>query len=242
MNKAQIEKKKTVLDAKLRTAFGKKNKNLRKEGQLPANIYGTNFPSQAISLNYVEFKRTFRIVGETGIVYIKTEKDEIPTLITSLQKDPIEGLVLHVDFRKIDLNIKIEAEVPLTFVGIAPAVNMGGVILTQTDKITVEALPQDIPHHIEIDLSVLKEVGVEIKVADIPVNADYLIKTEQTKVLVSVTAHKEESIVAETTAAATPEVLTAKPEVGAEGEIEVGAAEKKPETEKKESKKETKKE
>jgi large subunit ribosomal protein L25 len=238
MKKAQSEKKKTVLNAKIRTLFGKKNKNLRKEGLLPANIYGTNFPSQAIAVNYIEFKRMFRVVGETGVVYIKTEKDEIPTLITSLQRDPIEGLVLHADFRKVDLSIKIEAVVPLTFIGIAPAANAGGVILTQTDKVTVEALPQDIPNHIEIDLSTLKEIGAEIKVSDIPVHPGYTIKTEAQKVLVSVAAHKEESVIAETTAAATPEVLTAKPDAVAEGETATAAA---PE-EKKEAKKEAKKE
>ena len=240
MKKVQTEKKKTVLGATVRTVFGKKNKKLRKEGLLPANIYGTGFISQAITVNYVEFKRIFRTVGETGIVYIKTEKDEIPTLITSLQRDPIGGLVLHADFRKVDLNIKIEAVVPLTFTGIAPAVNTGGVILTQTDKITVEALPQDIPNHIEIDLSVLKEIGEEIKVSDIPSDPKYLIKTEVTKVLVSVTAHKEESVIAETTAAATPEVLTAKPDEVVEGET--SAATVPVEEEKKESKKEAKKE
>jgi large subunit ribosomal protein L25 len=238
MKKAHVEKKKTVLDAKLRTVFGKKNKNLRKEGLLPANIYGTNFPSQAIAVNYIEFKRTFRIVGETGVVYIKTEKDEIPTLITSLQRDPLEGLVLHADFRKVDLSIKIEAEVPLMFVGVAPAANAGGVILTQSDKVTVEALPQDIPNHIEIDLSGLKEIGAEIKVSDIPVDTAYTIKTDATKVIVSVTAHKEESVIAETTAAATPEVLTAKPDAAAEGEAGAAAAVE----EKKEAKKEAKKE
>lgn len=238
MKKAHVEKKKTVLDAKLRTVFGKKNKNLRKSGLLPANIYGTNFPSQAISVNYIEFKRMFRAVGETGVVYIKTEKDEVPTLITSIQRDPLEGLVLHADFRKVDLSIKIEAEVPLTFVGVAPAANAGGVILTHADKVTVEALPQDIPNHIEIDLSGLKEIGAEIKVSDIPVNTTYTIKTDATKVVVSVAAHKEESVIAETTAAATPEVLTAKPDAAAEGETGATAAV----DEKKEAKKEAKKE
>lgn len=238
MKKAHVEKKKTVLEAKLRTVFGKKNKNLRKEGFLPANIYGTKFDSQAISVNYIEFKRTYRAVGETGVVYIKTEKEEIPTLITSLQRDPLEGLVLHADFRKVDLSIKIEAEVPLTFVGVAPAVNAGGVILTQSDKVTVEALPQDIPNHIEIDLSGLKEIGAEIKVSDIPVDAAFVIKTDKDKVLVSVAAHKEESVIAETTAAATPEVLTAKPDAAAEGEAATAA----PVEEKKEVKKEAQKE
>jgi len=234
MKKAQTGKEKMVLAAELRTVFGKKNKNLRKQGLLPANIYGTGFPSQAISVNYIEFKRTYRVVGETGIVYIKTDKDEIPTLVTSLQRDPLEGLVLHADFRKVDLTKKIEAEVPLTFVGIAPAANAGGVVLTQTDKVTVEALPQNIPHNIEVDLSSLKEVGDEIKVGDIPVNELYVVKTDAEKVVVSATAHKEESVIAETAAAAAPEVLTAKPD----GEGEAAGTTPAPEPSKKESKKE----
>lgn len=238
MKKAQTEAKKTVLTAQLRTVFGKKNKNLRKSGLLPANIYGTNFPSLAISVNYIEFKRMFRLVGETGVVYVKTEKAEVPTLITSIQRDPLEGVVLHADFRKVDLTIKIEAVVPLTFVGIAPAANAGGVVLTQTDKVTVEALPQDIPNHIEIDLSILKEIGNEIKVSDIAANDSYVIKTEGEKVLVSVVAHKEESVIAETTAAAAPEVLTAKPDAGEEGAADTKTAAE----DKKEAKKEAKKE
>lgn len=234
MKKAHAETKKTVLTAQLRTVFGKKNKNLRKSGMLPANIYGTNFPSQAISVNYIEFKRMYKLVGETGVIYVKTDKEEVPTLITSIQRDPLEGVVLHADFRKVDLTIKIEAVVPLTFVGVAPAANAGGVVLTQTDKVTVEALPQDIPNHIEIDLSSLTEIGSEIKVSDIANNAAYTVKTEADKVLVSVAAHKEESVIAETTAAAAPEVLTAKPDA-AEGE---GDAKSSGAEEKKEAKKE----
>lgn len=237
MKKAQTESKKTVLDAQLRTVFGKKNKNLRKSGLLPANIYGSHFPSQAISVNYIEFKRMFKQVGETGVVYVKTDKAEIPTLITAIQRDPLEGVVLHADFRKVDLTIKIEAVVPLTFVGVSPAANAGGVVLTQTDKVTVEALPQDIPNHIEIDLSVLKEIGSEIKVSDISGNTSYVIKTEGEKVLVSVVAHKEESVIAETTAAAAPEVLTAKPDA-VDGEADAKSAA----DDKKEAKKEAKKE
>jgi large subunit ribosomal protein L25 len=238
MKNAHAKEEKTVLAAQLRTVFGKKNKNLRKAGLLPANIYGTKFQSLAISVNYIEFRRIFRAVGETGVVYIKTEKDEIPTLITSIQRDPLEGTVLHADFRKVDLTKKVEAVVPVTFVGIAPAANAGGVVLTQSDKVTVEALPQDIPNHIEIDLSALTEIGAEIKVSDIPVSSAYTIITDPTHVLVSAVAHKEESVIAETTAAAAPEVLTAKPDAeAAEGEEAAPAAE-----EKKEAKKESKKE
>lgn len=232
--KKGAEKEKVVLSAQARTVLGKKNKQLRKQGQLPANVFGPQFTSQSLTVNYVEFRRIYRQVGETGIVYLKTEKEEIPTLISAIQRHPLDGMVLHADFRKVDLKKKITAVVPLTFVGVSPAVNAGGVILTQTDKVEVEALPQDIPNHIEVDISILSEIGSEIKVGDLNVDASYTIQTEKEKVIVSVTAHKEESTVAETTAAATPEVITAKEgEEGAESAGEEKADAKPEEKEKK---------
>jgi len=212
-------KEKVVLTATKRVLFGKKNKQLRKQGLLPANVFGPGIPSQSVTINYVEFKRTFKQSGETGVVYIKVDKEEIPTLITFIQRDPIEGKILHADFRKVDLHKKVTAVVPLSFTGIAPAVNLGGVLLTQTDKVEVEALPQNIPSVITVDVANLKEIGQEIKVSDLEVSTDYVVTTEPNKVIVSVTAHKEESTVAETAAAEAPEVLTAKDEseAGAEG-------------------------
>ena len=216
MKKAE-SREKVILQAAKRTVFGKKNKKLRKEGLLPANVFGPGMVSQSVSVNYVEFKRMFKHVGETGVVYIKTEQEEIPTLITMIQRDPIEGAILHADFRKVDLHKKITAEVPLSFVGVAPAVNVGGVLLTQTDKVEVESLPQNIPSAIEVDVAVLAEVGQEIKVSDLKITGEFVIITDPTKVVVSVAAHKEESTVAETAAAEAPEVITAKEEV-VEGE------------------------
>lgn len=232
--KKGTEKEKVVLTAQARTVLGKKNKQLRKQGLLPANVFGPQFTSQSLSVNYVEFRRIYRQTGETGIVYLKTDKEEIPTLISAIQRHSLDGTVLHADFRKVDLKKKITAVVPLTFVGVSPAVNAGGVILTQTDKIEVEALPQDIPNHIEVDVSILSEIGSEVKVADLPVSDSYAIQTEKDKVIVSVTAHKEESTVAETTAAAAPEVITAKEaEEGEEGATEEKSEEKAESKEKK---------
>lgn len=212
MKKNAVQGEKLTLSAQNRVLFGKKNKALRKQGLLPANIFGSNFASQSISINYKDFSKIFRKSGETGIIYITTEKSEIPTLVKTLQRDPIENKLLHVDFRKVDLDKKIEAEVPLVFIGTAPAVNQGGVLINQTVRLLIEALPQNIPHQIDVDISVLTEVGKEIKVGDLKLSKEYTVKTPLENVVVSVTAHKEESIVAETTAAATPEVLTAKPD------------------------------
>lgn len=223
---------KTVLEVITRTVFGKKLKQLRKEGVIPANIFGTGFTSKSVSVKSMDFSKTYKKVKETGIVYLQLEKTEIPTLIKLIQKHPVNSQILHIDFRKVDLSVKIETAVPVQIIGVSEAVTQkGGVLLTLSDRLLVEALPQDLPQFIEIDISNLKEIGQDIKVKDLKVSNKYNIKDEEEKVILSVTAHKEESVIAETAATATPEVLTAKPEEGAEAvATQEAGTEKKAET------------
>src|SRR3972149_2594389 len=224
---------KLFLDAEKREIFGKKLKKMRHGGKKPANIYGPHFKSLSISLESKDFNKVYRIAEETGIVYVKVDKQEIPALIKNVQIHPVSHLLLHIDLRKVDLTQQIETQVPIKIVGESPAVKeKGGVLLTQTDEITVEALPQDIPHQVELDISKLVEIGDEIKVADLGKSAKYEIKDDLEKIIVSVIAHKEESLAPETAAAA-PEVLTEKPAEGEEGAeaapVEEGKEKKAPE-------------
>ena len=239
---------KITLDVSPRKVFGKKLNQIRKEGMLPANIFGTNFKSISISIQMKDFIKTYRAARGTSVIYLALEKEEIPVLIKSVQKHPIHNLVLHVDFRKIDLKQKVETEVPIKIVGISTAVTQkGGVLLTQTNKLLIKALPQNIPTEISIDISKITEIGQEIKIADLTKSSTYEVKTDPTRVVISVIAHKEESTVAETAIAA-PEMITIKPEEVAEGATEGTAKEggdkkapaaevKKPEPKKPEEKK-----
>lgn len=207
------QKDKLFLKVEPRTIFGRKLKRLRANGIIPANIYGPEFKSQAISVNFKDFIKVYKIAKETGVVYLDLEEKEIPVLIKNLQKHPVNGGILHIDFRKIDLTKKVQTEVPIKIVGESKAVKeLGGVLLTQTDSLLIEALPQDIPPAIEVNISSLKEIGQEIKVADLLKTNTFEIKSPPDKVIVSVIAHKEESVTPETTMAA-PEVISeAKPE------------------------------
>ncbi len=217
MAKTASHAEKLSLSSEKREVFGKKLKKLRHEGKIPANVYGPDFKSTSIVVEGKDFNRVYRIAEETGIVYIKLNSQEIPALIKNVQMHPVQHLILHVDFRKVDLKQKIVTQVPIKVVGESPAVkDKGGVLLTQTDEVTVEALPQDIPHEVEVDISKLIGIGNEIKVADLPKNPKYDIKDEAEKLLVSVIAHKEESLAPETATEA-PEVITEKPAGGEEG-------------------------
>lgn len=202
------EKTKITLSVLKREVFGKKLKKLRKEKLVPGNIFGRDIKSQAISFYLKDFIKVYKIAKETGIVYLLLEKKEIPVLIKNLQKDPVKGHLLHVDFRKVDLKEKIETEVPIKIVGVSQAVEeKGGVLLEQSDRLSIEALPEEIPQEIIVDISVLQEVGQEIKVKDLKIQGDYTIKTDPEKVIVSVVAHKEENLTPETETSA-PEVIT----------------------------------
>jgi len=179
MKKTTSSKEKIELLAEKRHIFGKKLKKARKEGKLPANLFGEGVKSQALFLPVKEFLRVYRTVGETQIVYlkIKDEKEEVPVLIQNVQRHPVTDHILHVDFRQVNLKKKIETAVPLKFVGESPAVNQNkGILLILADSLRIEALPGSIPQLIEVDLSSLKELDDEIKVKDLQVGENYLIK------------------------------------------------------------------
>jgi large subunit ribosomal protein L25 len=220
MKKSANSPEKASLKVELRQVFGKKLNKIRKQGLVPGNVYGPDFKSQSVSVLQKDLIKVYKKTGETGVVYLSLGKDNIPVLIKTIQKHPVSGFLLHIDFRKIDLSKKIETAVPVKTVGVSEAVSQkAGVLLILSDTLLVEALPEDIPSHIEVDISIIKEIGQEIKVSDLKKSDKYQIKTPAEKVVVSVIAHKEESIVPETAVAA-PEIITEAVEEGAE---EVGA-------------------
>ncbi|MFA6017428.1 MAG: 50S ribosomal protein L25 [Patescibacteria group bacterium] len=226
MKKSVSSSGKVTLKADSRTVFGKKLNKVRKQGLVPANIFGPDYKSQSISVVYKDLVKTYKLVGETGVVYITLGKENVPVLIKTIQRHPLSSSLLHVDFRKIDLSKKIEANVPVKEIGISEAVSQkAGVLLLQSETLLVEALPEEMPSHIEVNIEVIKEIGQEIKVSDLKKSDKYEIKTPAEKVIVTVIAHKEESIVPETAVAA-PEIITEAAKEGEEATTEGG--EKKP--------------
>ncbi len=198
---------KTTLQVQPRTVFGKKLRKLRYSGVIPANIFGPEFKSVSIIVQFKDFIKIHKVAKETGIIYLSLDKESIPVLIKQVQRHPVTDSILHVDFRKVDLKKKIQTQVPVKTTGTSEAVTQkGGVLLTLSETLLVEALPEDIPQAIEVDISPIKELGKEIKVSDLPKSSAYEIKTPVEKVVISVVEHKEESVTPETTAAA-PEVI-----------------------------------
>ncbi|MBI3954916.1 50S ribosomal protein L25 [Candidatus Gottesmanbacteria bacterium] len=167
------------LKATTRTQIGKKVKKLRKEGNLPATVYGKDFKSQSVQVNLKEFQEVYKQAGETGIVELGLDKEILPILIHNIHYHPTTAQPLHADFYKVNLKEKVSASIPLVVINEAPAViNKIGVLLNILSEVAVEALPADLPEKIEVDVAGLTEINSTIKVADLKVSDKVTIKTD----------------------------------------------------------------
>lgn len=216
---------KVQLQAGLRTIAGRKVKTLRKSGLLPGNIYGKKTKSMAISIPLSDFEKVHKKVGETGIVELVIGKEARPVLIRNIQHEPLKGMAIHVDFFQVDLHEKVQAKVPVEIIGTAPAVTSKlGVLLTLLDEVEVEALPQDIPEKISVDVGSLSEVGAIIKVGDITNIAKVKLLTPGDREIIKVAplvskeaekqAAEEEAAKAAQAAAAVPAAAEGAPAAG----------------------------
>jgi len=204
---------KILLTVEKRTLLGKKVKKVREEGKLPANLYGKGMESMSIQVDNKEFKKALRAAGLTQVIYIGVDKQEIPSMIQNVQIDPISDHFMHADFKKVDLLIKLEAQVPIIIVGESEAIAQNkGDMLTLVNSLYVEALPTDMPQEIEVDISTLKEIDDEIKVSDLKKSGNFVITDEADTVIVRIAEHKEESLEPETDAAIVEEATPAEGE------------------------------
>src|SRR3989338_6212216 len=205
---------KIVLDAQERKLVGKKVKQLRRDGLIPANLFGRNVVSVSLQVKSVDFLKVWKKAGETTLVELSVGDGKAkPVFIKAMQKDPVKSQILHIDFQQVNLKEKTTAPVPLVLEGESPVEKSGdGLILQTLSEVEVEALPIDIPHDIKIDISRLIEVGQTIHVKDLLVSKEVEIKADPEAVILSVqTAEMKEEAVEEA-APGEPEVITEKPE------------------------------
>ncbi len=156
----------TTFTVKSRTLLGKKVTQLRREGFIPANVYGVGQASVALKADLKTFVKLYEEEGETGLIYLSIdEKKAIPVLIDEVQYHPVTGQVLHAAFKQVNLLKKITAEVPVEMVG---ENNVPGMVVTLVrDSIEVEALPTDLPESFELDIATLKVAGDSITFANL---------------------------------------------------------------------------
>jgi len=193
-----MTKEKHEIKAEVRTALGRKVKQIRKQGFIPATIYGKGLESKSVQFLGVELEKLFEEVGESTLVNLILENENLPILFRNPQYHVIEGNLIHVDCYKVNLKEKISAMVPIEFIGESQAVKDGNTLVTVTDEIEIEALPADLPEKIEIDLSALETLESVITVANINIDLSKLeIKTDKEQLIAKVEEPRaEEEVIA----------------------------------------------
>jgi large subunit ribosomal protein L25 len=159
-----------LIAAEPRTVLGKQVKRLRREGQLPANVYGKGLESVAIQLDHREFLRTLKASGLRSMfeLSITGEPESRFVIVRSMARVGGTGEPIHVDFLQVDPNQPIHANVPIRLVGEAPAVrDLAGTLLQSLEIVSVRCLPLDIPDAIEADVSILKRFDITMTVGDV---------------------------------------------------------------------------
>ncbi len=211
--------KREELKTRIRHTLGKKVRFLRRQGLIPTNLYGPKIDSIALEVESAVLERLISKVGRNALINLTVDGDKKPRLvmIRDIQRHPLTGNLLHVDFFQVEVTHKIRTEIPLIFLGEAPIAKRARVMLLQNlTSLHVEGLPTDLPRNIEVDLSVLEEVGQAIHVRDIAISDKLELLTDPDAVV----AYMEESRVP------VEEVeVPAEVEVEAEAEAEEEAGE-----------------
>lgn len=154
---------------------------LRKAGRIPAVFYGKKEASTPISIATVDFVKAYKSAGESTVVILKGDGIEVESLIHDMDLHPVTGKPLHADFYVFEKGKKIKVDVPLEFVGTAPAIKeLGGTLIKVLHTIEIEALPKDLPHKIEVDIAALVDFKSSIKAGDIklPTGVELAVKAD----------------------------------------------------------------
>lgn len=219
------------LQAEEREVFGKKLKRVRKDGFVPANVFGKGLESEAVLVNGKLFRKIYDEVGETGVVDLKVGAEKVkPVMVRDIQYGAVKGELLHVDFYQVDLNKPVTVYVPIKLIGEEDEkIHLGeAVVINPVSEIEVEALPGDLVDEIEVDISGLHEIDDTVTVGQLNVDREKIkILTPEEEVVVkmapAVTEEmqklmEEQEAEAVAAAEAVEEVAEGAGEVPAEGE------------------------
>lgn len=198
-----------VLQAVKRQVTGKQVRALRRQGFLPAVIYGLAKQPTPVSLNAHEAGKVLPQLGSSTLVVVDVEGVRYNALVQEKQRHPVTGNLIHIDFKEVSMTEKLRTMVRVELEGVSLAVKeLGGILVTPVEALEIECLPGDLPEFIHVSLAGLKEIGDVIRVGDLVPPAQVEFITDADEVLAVVTAPISEEEYAETEAGAEePEVI-----------------------------------
>ncbi len=197
-----------VLNAKPRTVTGKQVKALRRQGWIPAVLYGRHIQPMTIQVEGKELQRILaQARGGTRLITLHVDGETHLALIREVQREPIHREILHVDFQAVEMTEKIRVEVPVVFVGASPAVERGeGILVHGLTHVEIECLPKDLIEAITVDLSRLDRVDAAIYVRDLQVPPGVTVVSDPDELIALVTAPAAEVLEEAALPAEAPEV------------------------------------
>ena len=168
---------------------------MRKAGKIPAVFYGKKEAATSIKLPFAIFEKTLKEAGESTILHLEGDGIDVDVLIHEVDLDPVTDKPRHADFYAIEKGKKLEIKIPLEFIGVAPAVkDLGGVLVKVMHEVEIEALPKDLPHKLEVDISSLATFDNVITAANIKLPEGVTLRIKPEEVVASVYEPKEEVV------------------------------------------------
>ncbi|MCS7179108.1 MAG: 50S ribosomal protein L25 [Anaerolineae bacterium] len=201
------------LRAEVRTITGKAVRRLRREGWIPAVLYGPETSSRPLQILAREAEEIIYRAGTSHLItlFIGDERPAPQVLIRGVQRDPIRRNLLHVDFYRVQMDKPITMEIPIVLVGSSPVLERReGILLQGKQTLEIECLPRDLIEAVEVDLSVLTEVDQQITVADLTLPPTIRVLDAPDEMVVRISPPE---IVAEEEEVAAPEPAAAEPEL-----------------------------
>ena len=173
------------IEGRTRETHGKRVRFLRRQGITPANIYGWGMESISFQIDTRELERIVHQGARSALVDVSIDGQRHSALLRVLQRHPVTRQPLHAEFFRVQMDQVIQTQVPLHAIGEAPAAKLPTALVSQVmHEVTVESLPANIPHAIEVDLSPLVEIGDTIMVRDLAAPPDTVIAAEPDQVVV----------------------------------------------------------
>ena len=175
-----------TLEVQHRTTTGKHVKHLRTQGLIPATLYGKGLNPQNIQVNDRAFHLVYRQTGRTALIDLLLDGRTISVFVQDVQRHPLSRSIIHIDFKVVNLQVAVHVEVPVVATGASPLVARGDALLNHAlEHVMVEALPNALPQHIEVDVSSLNSMEKSIQVRDLAASGSYKILTDADAVLFS---------------------------------------------------------
>jgi len=186
---------KAVIQAEKRAVVGKQVRALRREGKLPAVIYGYGIDPISIVLDARSASKILAKASSSTLVTVELAGKQYPTLVREKQLNFIRNSLIHVDFMAVSMTEKLTASVGVHFEGEAPAVKeFGAILVTGLTELEVEGLASDLPERFTVDVSTLAEIGDGVYVRDVVAPANVEILSDPEEMIVVATAMAAEEV------------------------------------------------